>query len=133
MPPRRATLIPSHDAAAPSNDQIIRQQLLPSGQVFKSVFKDADLTPVQKIKQWINVVAYSAGKTVARQQRMNESDLYIEMNKAYYLRLQVIFADAREGAKGMSAFYKVGLNFWYSIFFGSPNSNTEDQNQFFLT
>ena len=34
---------------------------------------------------------------------------------------------------GMSAFYKVGLNFWYSIFFGFPNSNTEDQNQYFLT
>ena len=40
---------------------------------------------------------------------------------------------ARKSTKGMSAFYKVGLNFWYSIFFGSPNWNTEDQNQFFLT
>jgi hypothetical protein len=38
-----------------------------------------------------------------------------------------------ETSIGMSAFYKVGLNFWYSIFFGSPNWNTEDQNQFFLT
>ena len=74
MPPRRILPIASNEAAALSNDQIIRQQLLPLGQVFKSVFKDADLTPVQKIKQWINVVAYSAGKIVARQQRMTESE-----------------------------------------------------------
>jgi hypothetical protein len=40
-------------------------------------------------------------------------------------------AGGNGSSKGMSAFYKVGLNFWYSYFFGSPNSNTEDQNQFF--
>lgn len=113
MPPSRRIppSIASNAAAALSNDQIIRQQLLPLGQVFKSVFKDADLTPVQKIKQWINVVAYSAGKIVARQQRMTESDLFIEMNKAYYLRLQVIFADARDGTSYWAENFDFGCTF----------------------
>jgi hypothetical protein len=111
MPPRRIPPNASSDEAALSNAQIIRQQLLPLGQVFKNVFKDADLTPVQKIKQWINVVAYSAGKIVARQQRMTESDLFIEMNKAYYLRLQVIFADARDGTSYWAENFDFGCTF----------------------
>jgi hypothetical protein len=74
-------------------EQIIRQQLRVDGDVFHAIFKDAELTQVQKIKQWINVVVYSSGKIVARTQRQSEADLFVEMNKAYYLRLQVIFAD----------------------------------------
>ena len=59
-------------------------------------FKNAELTQIQKIKQWINVVVYSCGKTVQRMERMAEAQLAIEMNKAYYLRLQVVFADVRQ-------------------------------------
>jgi hypothetical protein len=58
-------------------------------------FKNAELTQIQKIKQWINVAVYSCGKTVQRMERMTEAQLAIEMNKAYYLRLQVIFEDVR--------------------------------------
>ena len=67
------------------------------------MFKNADLTQVQKIKQWINVVAYSCGKTVQRLERMTEPQLVIEMNKAYYLRLQVIFADVAQHTSYWSA------------------------------
>jgi hypothetical protein len=71
----------------------MRQQLREDGNVFASIFKDADLTQVERIKQWRNVVIYSSGKIVQRQERMAEADLFVAMNKAYYLRLQVIFED----------------------------------------
>jgi hypothetical protein len=94
MPPRRSSHLPDPNPVNPL-ERIIRQQLRMDSNVFASIFKDADLTQVQKIKQWINVVAYSSGKIVARQERMSEADLFVEMNKAYYLRLQVIFEDVR--------------------------------------
>jgi hypothetical protein len=72
-------------------------KLLPPFDAFKAVFTDADLTPIQKIKQWINVVVYSCGKTVQRQERQTEASLVIAMNQAYYLRLQVIFEDVTQG------------------------------------
>jgi hypothetical protein len=76
-------------------EQIIRQQVRQDANVFASIFKDADLTQVEKIKQWRNVVIYSSGKIVQRQSRQSEADLFVEMNKAFYLRLQVIFEDVR--------------------------------------
>jgi hypothetical protein len=95
--PRQRQALP--DAANPIGanpmERIIRQQLRQDANVFASIFKDADLTHVQKIKQWINVVTYSSGKIVARQERMSEADLFVAMNKAYYLRVQVIFEDVR--------------------------------------
>ena len=96
MPPRQrqplASAAPA-DGANPNAPQLIRQLLRLDANVFPSIFKDADLTQVERIKQWRNVVIYSSGKIVQRQQRMAEADLFVEMNKAYYLRLQVIFED----------------------------------------
>jgi hypothetical protein len=114
MPPRRSAPAPSPVLSsddAPSNQQIVREQLRPLNVVFCSIFKDADLTMVQKTKQWINVVAYSAGKIVGRMQRMTEADLCIEMNKAYYLRLQVIFADIRENNSFWADNFDFGCTF----------------------
>lgn len=97
MPPRRRLPLPPVGAAVPVSvnpkERILRQMLRLDANVFACIFKDADLTQVQKIKQWINVVTYSSGKIVARQERMSEADLFVAMNKAYYLRLQVIFAE----------------------------------------
>ncbi len=63
------------------------------GEAFKLVFINADVTRIDKVKQWIKVVAYSCGKLVSRMEKMTEANLFCEMNKAYYQRLQVIFAD----------------------------------------
>jgi hypothetical protein len=95
MPPRRSSLPVSNPVGTNPLERIIRQQLRMDANVFAAIFTDADLTQVQKIKQWINVVAYSSGKLVAAQERMSENDLFVAMNKAYYLRLQVIFEDVR--------------------------------------
>jgi hypothetical protein len=84
---------PAARPAPPAAGAIERMILRPESQIFWAIFKDADLTAVQKVKQWINVVVYSCGKTVARMVRMDEGNLHIEMNKAYYSRLQVIFED----------------------------------------
>lgn len=75
------------------------------------LFKNADLTPIQKIKQWINVAVYSCGKTVQRMERMAEAQLVIEMNKAYYLRLQVIFADVAQHASYWSSHFDFDCTF----------------------
>ena len=67
------------------------------GDAFKLIFTNADLTRIDKVKQWIKVVAYSCGKIVSRMERMTEANLCAEMNKAYYQRLQVIFTDVDAG------------------------------------
>lgn len=76
---------------------IDRMRAREEGEAFKLIFTNADLTRIDKVKQWIKVVAYSCGKTVSRMERMTEANLCAEMNKAYYLRLQVIFADVDAG------------------------------------
>lgn len=86
MPPRQ---VPQLGAIA----RLIASDVAGEGQTFPLVFKDAALTRVQMVKQWINVVVYSCGKAVARMPRTTESNLEQLINKAYYLRLQVIFAD----------------------------------------
>jgi hypothetical protein len=89
MPPRAPVVVPQLGAIA----RLIAADVAGEGQAFPLVFKDAALTRVQLVKQWINVVVYSCGKAVARTPRNTESNLEMLMNKAYYLRLQVIFAD----------------------------------------
>ncbi len=97
MPPAAAArAAPVRDRAAPLAD-ILRQYARPNSLVFESIFKDGDLTRVQKTKQFINCVIYEAGKIVQRAERMTTEELHIEMNKAYYCRLQVIFADVGAG------------------------------------
>ena len=41
------------------NAQLMRQMLRQDANVFQSIFKDADLTQVERIKQWRNVVIYA--------------------------------------------------------------------------
>jgi hypothetical protein len=104
MPPRVAP-------PPPPVGSITRLHLLPGNVCFNKVFTDADLTHIQKIKQWINVVVYSCGKTVQRQERMAEAQLVIEMNKAYYLRLQVIFADVDQRTSYWASNFDFDLTF----------------------
>jgi hypothetical protein len=97
--PRSANAQPA--ARAPVQTQILtfieRMRAREEGEAFKLIFMNADLTRIDKVKQWIKVVAYSCGKIVSRMERMTEANLCTEMNKAYYLRLQVIFADIDAG------------------------------------
>jgi hypothetical protein len=100
MPPRPN---PSRaaDVQPPSQAQMLgfieRMRAREEGEAFKLVFTNADLTRIDKVKQWIKVVAYSCGKLVSRMEKMTEANLFCEMNKAYYQRLQVIFADVDAG------------------------------------
>ena len=105
MPPQRL------QPAPPPSGAIRRLYQLPSATCFSGFFKDADLTQIQKIKQWINVVVYSCGKIVQRQERMAEAQLVIEMNKAYYLRLQVIFADVEQHTSYWASNFDFDLTF----------------------
>ena len=91
MPPVRAAPSPA------PRDYVARMIAKDEGDAFKHIFKDAELTTVEKVKQWIKVVVYSCGKIVGRLEKMTEANLAKEMNKAYYLRLQVIFADVESG------------------------------------
>ncbi len=91
MPPRAAIQVPQLGAIA----RLIAADVAGEGIPFQLVFRDADLTRVQLVKQWINVVVYSCGKAVARTPRNAEHHLEQLINKAYYLRLQVIFADVQ--------------------------------------
>ncbi len=90
MPPRVVN-VPQLGAIA----RLIASDVAEEGIAFQLVFRDADLTRVQLVKQWINVVVYSCGKAVARTPRNTENHLEQLINKAYYLRLQVIFADVQ--------------------------------------
>jgi hypothetical protein len=89
------------NAGHPVQTQILgfidRMKARDEGEAFKLIFTNADISRIDKVKQWIKVVAYSCGKIVSRQERMTEANLCAEMNKAYYLRLQVIFADVDAG------------------------------------
>lgn len=89
------------NAQPPAQAQILgfieRMRAREEGEAFKLIFANADLTRIDQVKQWIKVVVYSCGKLVSRMERMTEANLHAEMNKAYYLRLQVIFADVEAG------------------------------------
>jgi hypothetical protein len=76
-----------------SGGALSRQIARPHNAVFHGIFTESNLTKIQKIKQFVQCIAYDAGKRVARMQRMTEQSLHQEMNKAYYMRLQVLFAD----------------------------------------
>jgi hypothetical protein len=75
------------------------------------MFTESSLTKVQKIKQFMQCICYEAGKRVARMTRMTEANLAIEMNKAYYMRLQVIFADIADDR----SYWKKWMGFDFSF------------------
>ena len=90
---------------------IDRQIARPLAQVFHSMFTESSLTKDQKIKEFMQCMCYEAGKRVARMARMTEANLAIEMNKAYYMRLQVIFADIADDR----SYWKKWMGFDFSF------------------
>ncbi len=90
----------------------------PLNTVFHGIFTESNLTRIQKIKQFIQCLAYDAGKRVARMPRMTEQNLFQEMNKAYYMRVQVLFADIDDD----SSYWKKHFGFNFS--FGDMMTHT---------
>jgi hypothetical protein len=76
---------------------ISRHVARPLNTVFHGIFTESNLTKIQKIKQFVLCIVYASGKRVGRMARMAEQQLCQEMNKAYYMHLQVLFADIQDG------------------------------------
>lgn len=95
-----------------------RQIARPLSTVFHGIFTESSLTKIQKIKQFIQCLAYDAGKRVARMPRMTEQNLTQEMNKAYYMRVQVLFADIDDD----SSYWK--KHFGFNFTFGDMMTHT---------
>jgi hypothetical protein len=79
--------------------------------VFHGIFTESNQTKIQKIKQFVLYIVYDAGKRVARMTRMTEQLLHQEMNKAYYQRLQVLFADIADNR----SYWKKHLGFDFTF------------------
>ena len=95
-----------------SGGAISRQIARPHNTVFHGIFTESNLTKIQKIKQFIQCIVWESGTRVARMQRMAEQQLHQEMNKAYYQRLQVLYADITDDR----SYWKrhLGFNFTFA-------------------
>lgn len=91
---------------------ISRHVARPLNTVFHGIFTESNLTKIQKIKQFVLCIVYASGKRVGRMTRMAEQQLCQEMNKAYYMHLQVLFADMLDGRSYWQKHF--GFNFSFA-------------------
>jgi hypothetical protein len=113
-----------------SGGAISRQIARPHNTVFHGIFTESNLTKIQKIKQFIQCIVWESGTRVARMQRMAEQQLHQEMNKAYYQRLQVLYADIADDR----SYWKrhLGFNFTFADMMTHTFGSSQVQRAFFF-
>ena len=109
---------------------ISRQVARPLNAVFHGIFTESDLTKNKKIKQFVMCVVYEAGKRVGRMSRMAEANCFQEMNKAYYMRLQVLFADVSDDRSYWSR--HLGFSFSFTDMMTHTVGSSSAQRKFYF-
>jgi len=119
-----AGIMPGAAAAGnqPAVGAIRRQLTKALGEVFNGIFRNGNLTAIQKCKQWQNCLVYAAGKVVQRMEQMDAGRLNREMNKAYYCHLQVLFADVDDNTSYWAR------NFGFACSFASMMTHVHGSN-----
>ena len=75
-------------------------------------------------------VVYEAGKRVGRMSRMAEANCFQEMNKAYYMRLQVLFADVSDDRSYWSR--HLGFSFSFTDMMTHTVGSSSAQRKFYF-